>query len=142
MTNYRTMAILTIISLACLAPRARADEWHKTTRVTVKQPIQVPGMVLEPGAYTFRQVSPDSGIVQIWNAHRTRLYTSIMTIPDQRVEPAGHTILQLTESRKGAPPELQAWFYPGDTAGVEFVYPHSPVTMAGQAQLKTIKPVG
>ena len=142
MTRYQMIAILMLLSLACLVPRARADDWHKTTQVSVNHPIELPGTVLEPGTYTFRLVSPDSHIVQIWNAHRTRLYASIMTIPDARVEPAGHTILKLTESRKGAPPELQAWFYPGDTSGEEFVYPHSPRMLAGKAQLKTIWPVG
>ena len=41
MTNYRMTAILLIMSLACLVPRARADELHRTTRVTVKEPIRV-----------------------------------------------------------------------------------------------------
>jgi hypothetical protein len=142
MTYVRILAILLLFSLAGLVPRARADDWHKTTLVTVNKPIELPGTVLEPGTYTFRLVSPNSHIVQIWNAHRTRLYTSIMTIPDARVEPAEHTILKLTESRKGALPELQAWFYPGDSSGEQFVYSHSPDMVAGKTHLKTIQPVG
>ena len=142
MTNYRMTAILLIMSLACLVPRARADEWHKTTRVTVKQPIRVQGTVLTPGTYTLRLVSPDINIVQIWSAHQRRLYASIMAIPDERLEPAGHTVLKFTESRKGTLPELHAWFYPGDTEGEEFVYPHSPAEVISKTQPKNVKPVG
>ncbi len=128
MKSYRMIAIAFVVVLAglLLAPGARADEWNKKTKVTINVPLQVPGMVLEPGTYTFTMLSLSGSrrnIVQIWNADRTHLFADISTVPVDRTRSAGHPVLELKQVAKNSPPELLAWFYPGDKKGQEFVYP-------------------
>jgi hypothetical protein len=108
-------------------PAAHADEWNKLTIITVNEPIQVPNMVLPPGKYAMQLLdSPsDRHIVQIYNADRTHLITTVLAMPNYRLEPSGKTVLSFWETPPGQPKALRAWFYPGDNYGQEFAYPKS-----------------
>jgi hypothetical protein len=108
-----------------LTPTARADEWNKRTIMTVNETIQVPNKVLPPGTYVFKLLeSPsDRHIVQIFNADETEIQTTILAIPNYRLEPTGDTVFTFWEMPPGQPRALRAWFYPGDNFGQEFAYP-------------------
>ncbi len=110
-----------------LAPSGRADEWNKLTKMTVNEPIQVPNKVLPPGTYVVKLLdSPsDRHIVQIFNADQTQLETTILAIPNYRIQPTGKTVFTFWETPPGQPKALRAWFYPGDNFGQEFAYPKS-----------------
>jgi hypothetical protein len=105
----------------------RADEWDKATKVTFGEPVQVPGQILPAGTYYFKlhDSASDRHIVQIFNEDHTHLITTVMAIPNYRLQPADKTILAYAERPADQPPALQAWFYPGDNFGQEFVYPKS-----------------
>ena len=109
------------------APNARADEWNKKTILTVNESIQVPNKVLPPGKYVIKLLdSPsDRHIVQIFNADETHLETTILAIPNYRLEPTGKTVFSFWETPPGQPKAMSAWFYPGDNFGQEFAYPKS-----------------
>ncbi len=110
-----------------LAPNARADEWNKKTIMTVNESIQVPNKVLPAGKYVIKLLdSPsDRHIVQIFNADETHLETTILAIPNYRLQPTGKTVFTFWETPPGQPKALRAWFYPGDNFGQEFAYPKS-----------------
>ena len=42
------------------------------------------------------------------------------------------------ETPAGAPPAIQAWFYPGETYGYEFVYPHDQAMKIAQANHQSV----
>jgi len=111
----------------------RADEWNKKTVITINESIQVPNLVLAPGTYVIKLLdSPsDRHLVQIYNADETQLLTTIMAIPNYRLQPADKTMLEFWETPPGQPKALRAWFYPGDNFGQEFAYPkREAVTIA------------
>jgi hypothetical protein len=110
-----------------LAPGARADEWNKLTVMTVNEPIQVPNKVLPPGTYVIKLLdSPsDRHIVQIFDKDQQHLQTTILAIPNYRLQPTGKTVFTFWETPPGQPKALRAWFYPGDNFGQEFAYPKS-----------------
>jgi hypothetical protein len=110
-----------------LAPSVRADQWDKLTRLTVSEPIQVPNKVLPAGTYVIKLLdSPsDRHIVQIFNADQSHLETTILAIPNYRIQPTGKTVFTFWETPPGQPKALRAWFYPGDNFGQEFAYPKS-----------------
>jgi hypothetical protein len=110
-----------------LSSSARADEWNKKTTMTVNEPIQVPNQVLPPGTYVIKLLeSPsDRHIVQIFNKEETHLFTTILAIPNYRIQPTGKTVFTFWETPPGQPKALRAWFYPGDNFGQEFAYPKS-----------------
>lgn len=112
---------------AAYLPVAQADEWDKTTKITFKEPVEVPGKVLLPGTYIFKLLNntADRHIVQIYNEDHSALITTILAVPNYRLEPAGKTILTYDERPADQPMALAAWFYPGDNFGQEFVYPKS-----------------
>jgi hypothetical protein len=126
--NRLALAVASIGFLGiALAPSARADEWNKKTILTVNETIQVPNKVLPPGKYVMRLLDSPSNrhIVQIFNADESHLETTILAIPNYRLEPSGKTVFSFWETPPGQPKALRAWFYPGDNFGQEFAYPKS-----------------
>src|ERR1700686_2457004 len=94
---------------------ARADEWDKTTKVTFSEMVQVPGTVLPAGTYIFRLYDSPSNrnIVRIFMEDQTTLVTTILAIPNARLERTDKTILTYSERPINQPVALDAWFYPG-----------------------------
>ena len=127
MKILRMLTVLFGLALLLTAsfPLAHADEWDKTTKITFSEPVQVPGKVLPAGTYVFKLLNSASNrhVVQIFNEDHTALITTVLAIPNMRLEPAGKTILRYDERPSGQPIALAAWFYPGDNFGQEFVYP-------------------
>jgi len=105
----------------------RADEWNKKTVVTFTQPVELPGIVLQPGTYVFRLLDSTSNrhIVQVFDKDEMKLFTTILALPNYRLEPTGDTVLRYEERPRTRTEALRAWFYPGDKFGQEFVYPKS-----------------
>ncbi len=110
---------------AALAPNMLADEWNKKTILTVNEPIQLPNKVLPPGKYVMKLLDSPSNrhIVQVFNGDESQLQTTILAIPNYRLEPTGKTQFQFWETPPGQPKAMRAWFYPGDNFGQEFAYP-------------------
>lgn len=123
-----------------LAPAALASEWDKLTYLTVNESIQVPTQVLPPGKYAMKLLdSPsDRHIVQIFNADQTHLITTILAIPNWRLQPTGKTVFTFWETPPGQPKALRAWFYPGDNFGQEFAYPKSIATQLASVSHTTV----
>jgi len=123
--------LLAIASMGVLAigltPSLRADQWNKRTVMTVNEAIQVPNKVLPPGTYVVKLLDSPSNrhIVQIFNGDETEVLTTILAIPNYRLEPTGDTVFTFWEMPPGQPRALRAWFYPGDNFGQEFAYPKS-----------------
>lgn len=113
----------------------RAGEWNQLTTVTFNEPVEVPGAVLPAGTYVFRLLGSESdrNIVQIFNQHQTKLYATILAIPDYRLQPTGKTVITFEERPAGSPEAIKAWFYPGDQYGQEFVYPTARATELAKA---------
>src|ERR1700681_939417 len=112
---------------AALAPNVLADEWNKKTILTINESVQVPNKVLPPGTYVMKLLDSPSNrhIVQIFDKDEQHLQTTVLAIPNYRLEPTGKTQFQFWETPPGQPKALRAWFYPGDNFGQEFAYPKS-----------------
>ena len=115
-----------------LAPNLQADTWNKKTTITVNEPVQVPScctpghtVTLQPGEYVLTLVDSlsDRHIVRIFDKDQKNVITTILAIPNYRLQPTGKTVLQYWEVPAGQPRALRAWFYPGDSFGQEFAYP-------------------
>ena len=137
MTKRLKFASLTLLvsSAALFAPAARADEWNKQTVMTFNAPFEIPGKVLQAGTYVFRLAdnSASRDVVQIFTEDQQHLVTTILAIPDSRLEPADGTVVTFQERPSGSPEALQSWFYPGETDGLRFVYPKSESQVAGKS---------
>lgn len=128
--NIAFAAFAGCIGLALL-PSLQADTWDKKTTLTINEPIQVPScctathtVTLQPGEYVMVLVdsSSDRHIVRIFDKDQQNVITTILAIPNYRLQPTGNTVFQFWEVPEGQPKALRAWFYPGDNFGQEFAY--------------------
>jgi MYXO-CTERM domain-containing protein len=121
--HFTALAVATLFTLAL--PTMQADELTKRTVVTVNDPIQLPNVVLQPGTYVFKLLDSPSNrdIVQIFDKDEMHLITTILALPNYRLQPTGKTVISFWETPAGSPAAVRAWFYPGDNYGQEFVYP-------------------
>jgi hypothetical protein len=119
-------------------PKAHADAWDKMTIVSVNEPIIAGNKVLDPGTYVWKLLDSPSNrhIVQIFDRDQRHLETTVLAIPNYRLQPDGKTQFSFWETPAGVPKAVRAWFYPGDNFGQEFPYPKKLV-----AQLASAAPV-
>ena len=124
-------AIVTLL----LTPGARADEWNKKTILTFSAPVQVPGMTLPTGTYVFKlaDLSGNRHVVQVFDKDERKIFTTILAIPNQRMEPSDKPVVLFAERAAGAPQAVKIWYYPGETIGNEFVYPKSQAMRIAKA---------
>ena len=119
------MVLAATLLCGVCASSSRADQWNKKTVLTFNQPVEIPGSkVLPAGSYVFKLLDSVAyrHIVQVWNEDETHLITTILAVPNYRLEPTGETAIEFHERPAGRAQALRAWFYPGDNFGQEFVY--------------------
>lgn len=116
-------AVLTV----ALAPGARADEWDKKTILTFSGPVQIPGATLPAGSYVFKlaDIPGNRHVVQVFDKDEKKIYTTMLAIPNERLEPSDKPVVLFSERASGSPQAIKVWFYPGNRIGNEFVYPKS-----------------
>jgi len=139
MNSFKAFAAASCLGLLAFVP-ASADQWNKRTIITVGEPIQVPGKVLQPGKYVMRLMDSPSNrhIVQIFNEREDQLQTTILAIPNYRLQPTGNTEFQFWETPAGQPRAMRAWFYPGDNFGQEFAYPKNEAVSIAAANTSNV----
>lgn len=134
MTQLRSIALAAFAGCisVVLLPSIQADTWDKKTLLTVNEPIQLPScctpghtVTLQPGEYVMLLVDSlsDRHIVRVFDKDQKQVITTILAIPNYRLQPTGKTVFQYWEVPVGQPKALRAWFYPGDNFGQEFAYP-------------------
>ena len=130
--------------LGAFSRPALADDWDKATKITFNEPVQVPGKVLPAGTYVFKLLdsASDRHVVQIFNEDHTQLITTVLAVPNERLEPAGKTILTYQERPADQPMALSAWFYPGDNMGQQFVYPKSEAEQLSRLNKQEVPSTG
>jgi len=121
----KSLVALSVIALGtALAPRVAADAANQLTRFTFSGPVEIPGQVLSAGTYEFKILDLKApNIVQIMNQDGTKVYATLLAIPDYRLKPTGKSVINFSERAVTSPEAVRAWFYPGDNYGHEFVYP-------------------
>ena len=122
MKLFTAAACATVLLGAAGAAAQTAD---RTTYVTFSGPVSIPGKTLPAGTYTFRLAdSPaDRHIVQIFDRDQSQLFATLLAVPAERNRPDGEPVITFKETPSNLPPALRYWYYAGETAGNEFVYP-------------------
>ena len=131
MKSYFTRLSLVTVALILTAiifgpASARADEFNLKTFITVNQPIQVPGAVLQPNVkYVFRRLDGNAGtnhVVRVLNEDQSQVISTFFAASAWRLEPEGDTVMTFYETASGYPKPVKTWFYPGRLDGFEFMY--------------------
>ena len=100
-------------------------QWNKKSILTIEQPVELPGIVLEPGSYVVRlhENGEKRSLVQVLDRAENQVLATILAVPDHRVRPEGDSEFTHHEVRGPKPRAIRAWYYTSDVVGLEFVYP-------------------
>jgi hypothetical protein len=126
--SLRVVALAVTINLMFamgLTFRAADSTADRKTIVTFNTPVEIPGKALPAGTYVFKLLD-DTGsrdIVQVFDKDEKQLLGTILAVPDYRQTPPDKPIINFDERRSDAPPAVKAVYFPGDTYGLQFVYP-------------------
>lgn len=135
------MGRITSITAACCvaalltAAPVAAQQADRLTYVTFSGPVSVPGTTLPAGTYAFRLAdSPaDRHIVQIFDRDQTKLFTTLLAVAAERNQAEGEPVITFKETPSDRPPAVRYWYYAGEKAGNEFVYPKNQAMMIARA---------
>jgi hypothetical protein len=116
---------LSVVLVGAFATAARAGECDKQTYLTFRTPVSLPGVVLPAGTYLFSHLecSSNSNILRVTSADGSRLYATLLVIPEDRPAASDEPTVVFGQTRAGSPMPIKAWFYPGSKVGDKLVYP-------------------
>ena len=127
------MKRVTTIATACVAAillalsvSAGAQDFNSLERtfLTFSNAVELPGVTLPAGTYTFRLAdTPGRNVVQVLSQDEKEIHGQFLFVQAQRPEVTGETVVTFRETREGSTPAVQYWYYPGEKIGKEFIYP-------------------
>src|SRR5712691_9556607 len=139
MRVVKMLCCAAVVTVA-LAPSARADEWNKKTILTFSGPVQIPGTTLPTGTYVFKlaDIAGNRHVVQVFDKDEKKIFTTMLAIPNERLEPSDKPVILFSERASGSPQAVKVWFYPGDRIGNEFVYPKTQAMRIAKATHQSV----
>jgi hypothetical protein len=126
MRYVKRITFVLAVALFVLGPRpASADESDKLMIFTFSGPVEVPGAVLPAGTYEFKLADPtgDRNVIEILNEDGSKVYAMMLTTPIDRSTPTEEPVVTFEERAAGSAEAVRAVFYPGETTGMELMYP-------------------
>ena len=116
-----------VVLLGVLATSVTGASFNasRTTHFTFSGAVQLPGVTLPAGTYTFEVVNTNSGsdIVSVRSRDRSKVY--LMRFTRAVYRPSASTLkatITFGETPAGTPPPVKAWYPESETRGREFVY--------------------
>ena len=127
------MKRVTSIAAACVAAvilavganvGAQDFNTQERTFLTFSNSVELPGMTLPAGTYTFKLADTQSrNVVQVLSQDEKQIHGQFLFVPAERPQVTGETVITFRETREGTTPAVQYWYYPGEKIGKEFIYP-------------------
>src|SRR5712691_2177445 len=143
MRTWRNACIAALLAVG-MSTAAHADEWNKLTYLTFSGPVNMPGITLPAGTYRFELMDPDSSrrVIRVSDKDGTKNYGIFLSVSDQKLMPSDNAVVMFKETPAGSPQAIQSWFYPGETHGYEFVYPHDQALKIAKATHQSVLSMG
>ena len=120
-----TLCGIVLLGVLAASSTGAAMNTRRTTHFTFSGAVQLPGVTLPAGTYTFEVANPDTGsdIVRVMSRDRSKVYATRFTRFVDR-EPKGKldATIALGETSAGNPPPVKAWYPQYETRGREFIY--------------------
>ena len=117
---------LMLAVLALVAGRATAQQANVSERtfLTFTGAVEMPGVTLQPGTYVFKLAdTPSRNVVQVWDEGEKNMVGHWTFVQAERPTVTEETVVMFKETREGATPAVQFWYFPGEKVGKEFIYP-------------------
>ena len=121
-----------LVSAAPTDARAQGPA-DRRTYFTFSHPVTLPGVTLQAGTYLFRLADPTgSRIVQVLSEDGTNSYAMLFSIPAHRLDVPDGPEVHFIETEATVPAAVRTWWYPGQSAGYEFVYSEEQALLIAQ----------
>lgn len=124
MKILKLLAIGWVVILT-LAIFAYGNEWNQKTILKLTEPMQIQGVLLQPGTYVFKLMdsTSDRHIVRIMNQDETQVLATIVGMPHYEFEPPNDARMDFWEARAVTPPAVKTWQFAGEMFGLQFKQP-------------------
>lgn len=117
-------AILAVIGVLAGGVAAQETNVSERTFLTFSAAVEMPGVTLQPGTYVFKLAdTPTRNVVQVWDNDEKNMLGHWLFVQAERPEVSNDTVIMFRETREGATPAVQYWYFPGERIGKEFIYP-------------------
>lgn len=135
MRTWKVACVAAALVLGVSAAPAHADEFNKLTYLTFSAPVALPGIALPAGTYRFELMDPNMSrrVIRVSEEDGSKTYGIFLSISDRKLDPSNDPVVMFREMPAGLPQAVRAWFYPGETYGYEFVYPHDQAQKIAKA---------
>ena len=123
-TSIATACVAAVLLALSVSVGAQDFNTLEKTYLTFSNPVELPGMTLPAGTYTFRLAdTPTRNVIQVLSQDEMEVKGQFLFVQAQRPEVTGETVITFRETREGTTPAVQFWYYPGEKIGKEFIYP-------------------
>ncbi len=130
LTSWLAVGLCTALIGVTFAAKADAQDTREASVLTLTEPLDVGGTILQPGDYQLRVVRVTWGrdLVQVWSADEKTLFTTLLTVPHQEAptqgQDHGSRYVYYPESA-GQIKVLRTWYATDrpNGGGHDFVYP-------------------
>src|SRR5262245_21505996 len=125
-TVIATALFVAVFAVLTLSVKAQDFNPLEQTYLTFSAPVELPGMTLPAGTYTFKLAdTPSRNVVQVLSQDEKTIHGQFLFVQAPRRDPTGETVVMFKETAEGATPAVQYWYYPTEGIGKEFIYPKS-----------------
>ena len=119
-----TAVVLAVLGVLAGRVSAQRIDTNDKTLMTFTAAVEMPGVTLQPGTYVFRLADiPTRNVVQVLDESEKNILGQWTYVQADRPRVTEETLVMFKETREGATPAVQFWYYPGEKIGKEFIYP-------------------
>jgi hypothetical protein len=119
-----TAMALAVVGVLASGVAAQETNTSERTFLTFSGAVEMPGVTLQPGTYVFKLAdTPTRNVVQVWDRDEKNMVGHWLFVQAERPKVSDETVVMFKETREGATPAVQYWYFPGERIGKEFIYP-------------------
>jgi hypothetical protein len=123
-TLIATALVLAVVAVFTTRVMAQETNTQEITYLTFSNSVEMPGVTLPAGTYTFRLAdTPSRNVVQVLDRDQKNVMGQWLFVQAERPQVSQDTVVMFKENREGATPAIQYWYFPGEKIGKEFIYP-------------------
>lgn len=124
--------------LLVLAGSSFAQPLDKRVIFRFSGPVTLPGMTLPTGAYLFRVPTLNRNVIQVLSEDGTKIYGTFFAISAYRNAIPEKPEVRFMETASSMPHAIRTWWYPGDSAGFEFIYPKDQARLLAKGNTESV----
>src|SRR5262245_27219331 len=140
-TVIATACVLAVLAMLATTPiRAQESNVNDRTFLTFSDKVELPGVTLEPGTYEFRLADNDKqNVIQVLRKDSHDAIGQWTFVQAERPRTSDDTLVMFKETREGATPAVQYWYFPNEKIGKEFIYPKAQAQQIAARTGQTVR---